>query len=238
MRSRPSIDRSSGQATSRRVAWILTAMMALLSFAAGPANAGYVEDWNTLAVVGIFPRAPLRSVLISVTVNTNYGSGPAWEYVCTSLVEGATMNYAGPGLFEVEFPSSSPYRQSQAVLACDYYTHEPNLGMDFDFYLVEATNLQGSSILRGTAMCLTQFDHDNPSLTVDSRWLCGDAHEDESVNASDALAVLRSAVGTQPCARAICDINRNGSITPADALSVLQYALGQDVSLLCGGCEP
>jgi hypothetical protein len=238
MSIRPSIDRSSEHATSRRVAWSLAAALGLLYFAAESAKAEDVEDWNTMAVVGIFPRGPLRSLSISVTVNTNYGSGPAWENVCTPLVEGATLTYTWPGMFEVEFPPSSRYRQSQAVLACDYYTHEPNLGMSFDFYLVEAINVDGNNVIRNTAMCLTQLDYDNPSLTLDSRWLCGDADDDGSVEVSDALAVLRAAVGVASCVNARCDADGNGSTAPTDALRVLQFTVGRDVSLLCSSCDP
>jgi hypothetical protein len=238
MRSRRSIDRTSGHATSRRTAWSLATLLGLLSFAAEPAKAEYVEDWESLAVVGIFPRAPLSSLTISVTINTNYGSDSAWEGVCTLLVEGATMTHEWPGLFHIEFPSSSPYRQSQAVMACDYYTHEPNLGMSFDFSLVEARNAAEHNVLPSTAMCLTQWDYDNPSQTVDSRWLCGDASGDDSVGTSDALAVLRAAVGAASCVRARCDADGDGSIAPSDALRVLQFAVGRDVSLLCSSCEP
>jgi len=231
-------DRFTGRATSRRVAWSLTAVLGLLSFAAEPAKAQYVEDWDSFAVVGIFPRGPLRRLSISVEVNTNYGIEPAGENHCTLLVEGATMTYAWPGRFQIEFPPGLPYRQSQAVLSCDYYTHEPNLGMSFDFYLDEATNEDGYGVLRSTALCLTQWDYDDPSRTLDSRWLCGDADDDESVHVSDALAVLRTAVGVGSCVNERCDVDGDRSTSPSDALRVLQFAVGRDVSLLCSACEP
>jgi hypothetical protein len=238
MSTQRSSDRASGPPTSRHLTWSLAAVLGFLAIAAQPARAQYDESWDSVAVVGIFPREPLRSLSISVTVSTNYGIDPAGSNVCTLLVEGAKIAYESPGLFKVRFVTSSPYEQSQAVLYCNYYTHEPNLGMGFDFHLVEATDIDGHDVLQGTAMCLTQLDEDNPSHTLDSRWLCGDASEDESVGTSDALAVLRAAVGAASCERKRCDADGDGSIAPSDALRVLQFAVGRDVSLLCSACEP
>ncbi len=57
-----------------------------------------------------------------------------------------------------------------------------------------------------------------------------------SPTASDALAVLKSAVGlptncdTTPC---VCDVNGNGSVTSSDALQVLQAAVGAPGLLAC-----
>jgi len=51
--------------------------------------------------------------------------------------------------------------------------------------------------------------------------------------ASDALFVLRSAVGQMTCALCDCDVNSSSSITSSDALLVLQAAVGQGVVLTC-----
>jgi len=51
--------------------------------------------------------------------------------------------------------------------------------------------------------------------------------------ASDALFVLRSAVGQMTCAPCDCDVNSSSTITSSDALVVLQAAVGQSVPLTC-----
>lgn len=51
--------------------------------------------------------------------------------------------------------------------------------------------------------------------------------------ASDALAVLRAAVGQTPCARCICDVDGSRSIVATDALLTLKRAVGQSVALAC-----
>jgi hypothetical protein len=58
--------------------------------------------------------------------------------------------------------------------------------------------------------------------------------------ASDALAVLKKAVGSvsscdaKPC---VCDVNGNGTVTASDALLTLKAAVGQAVALTCLGCS-
>jgi hypothetical protein len=56
------------------------------------------------------------------------------------------------------------------------------------------------------------------------------------VTASDALIVLRTAVGTAQCPLCVCDVNDSGGITATDALTVLRYAVGQPVTLDCPPC--
>jgi len=50
---------------------------------------------------------------------------------------------------------------------------------------------------------------------------------------SDALAVLRAAVGEIGCARCICDVDGNNAIQATDALVTLRRAVGQAVQLNC-----
>ncbi len=67
----------------------------------------------------------------------------------------------------------------------------------------------------------------------DSAPTCGDAVTDGSVTATDALAILNSAVGIFPCLLCVCDVNNNGTVTATDALIVLRKAAGQAVILNC-----
>lgn len=65
---------------------------------------------------------------------------------------------------------------------------------------------------------------------------CGDPANPPGVVSSDALLVLRAAVGSQPCDDCVCDVDRSGFVVSSDALAVLRHAVGQDVPLRCGCC--
>ncbi|MFN2425182.1 MAG: dockerin type I repeat-containing protein [Candidatus Binatia bacterium] len=66
-------------------------------------------------------------------------------------------------------------------------------------------------------------------------FVCGDVTGDGEVKASDALAVLRAAVGGNQCAEelCVCDANGNGTLTAPDALLVLRVAVGVAIELQC-----
>lgn len=51
--------------------------------------------------------------------------------------------------------------------------------------------------------------------------------------ASDALAVLRKAVGTRSCNLCVCDVDGSGSVVSTDALRTLRKAVGQEIALSC-----
>jgi hypothetical protein len=56
------------------------------------------------------------------------------------------------------------------------------------------------------------------------------------VTAADALYVLRAAVGAEPCAACVCDVDGNGAVTASDALRALRRAVGHTVELTCPPC--
>jgi len=67
-----------------------------------------------------------------------------------------------------------------------------------------------------------------PALVVHGR--------DAFINASDALAVLQTAVHIRTCPLCVCDVNDSASVTATDALIVLRFAVGQSVLLTCPAC--
>ncbi len=69
-----------------------------------------------------------------------------------------------------------------------------------------------------------------PSVT------CGDANDDHVVTASDALAVLRTAVNTFECPLCRCDVDGSGAVSASDALATLRRAVGQPAPLSCPSC--
>ncbi|MBI5504062.1 MAG: S8 family serine peptidase [Deltaproteobacteria bacterium] len=65
---------------------------------------------------------------------------------------------------------------------------------------------------------------------------CGDADGDHLVKASDALAVLREAVGGMGlCPIERCDFDGSGRVQASDALATLRRAVGQSTSSACTG---
>jgi len=70
---------------------------------------------------------------------------------------------------------------------------------------------------------------------------CGDPNDSHSHTASDALYVLRAAVGAATCEPCVCDAvspNAQAGITASDALAVLRKAVGISVPLSCPACTP
>jgi hypothetical protein len=63
--------------------------------------------------------------------------------------------------------------------------------------------------------------------------VCGDFSGDGSVNATDALGILKVVVGFNTCRIYECDVDDNGNVTATDALTVLKRAVGQQILLVC-----
>ncbi|MFN2425674.1 MAG: hypothetical protein ABR587_04410 [Candidatus Binatia bacterium] len=78
------------------------------------------------------------------------------------------------------------------------------------------------------------FVVETSNMPVD--YLCGDAVGPSGVTASDALHVLRAAVGSAQCLLCLCDADGSGKIAAGDALAVLRYGVGHDVPLRCPCC--
>jgi len=80
------------------------------------------------------------------------------------------------------------------------------------------------------------FDGDATGEACQCDGRCGDPVPPVGkVSASDALLILRAAVGLVGCPFCICDVNRSQSILASDALADLRSAVGQPVPLDCGG---
>jgi hypothetical protein len=80
---------------------------------------------------------------------------------------------------------------------------------------------------------------DSPERVCGNATCVGDAVGGEtsaSITTADALAVLRSAVGTEQCSPCRCDVDGSGAISAGDALSVLRAALSLPSNLSCPVC--
>ncbi len=70
-----------------------------------------------------------------------------------------------------------------------------------------------------------------------NRVACGDPDDSGAVNATDALVVLRVAVGIEDCDLCVCNVDSVGTFTSAsDALRVLNAAVGLPAPLTCPTC--
>lgn len=69
--------------------------------------------------------------------------------------------------------------------------------------------------------------------TMPVAFVCGDADGSGTLNASDALTALKTAVGLDDCPVSVCDVNGDGNVRSSDALSILRKAVGLDVMLTC-----
>ncbi len=66
--------------------------------------------------------------------------------------------------------------------------------------------------------------------------VCGSpVTESSPPKATDALFVLRGAVGSEECPACACDVNDSGTVVATDALTVLNAAVGLPVNLVCPG---
>ena len=66
--------------------------------------------------------------------------------------------------------------------------------------------------------------------------LCGvPVSMSDTPTASDALFILRAAVGSEPCEICVCDLNNDEIVTAADALNALKVAVGSSGQRDCGG---
>jgi hypothetical protein len=71
------------------------------------------------------------------------------------------------------------------------------------------------------------------TTTIGQDGLCGDADDNGSITASDALLTLRTAVGVATCAVSLCDVNADGVINTTDSLRILRKAVGIGGDLGC-----
>lgn len=66
--------------------------------------------------------------------------------------------------------------------------------------------------------------------------VCGDATGGGGITATDALVVLKTAVGSRECLPCLCDVDAGGTIASSDALKTLRFAVSGTGSLHCSAC--
>jgi hypothetical protein len=94
----------------------------------------------------------------------------------------------------------------------------------------------GTVVFTGTLDEIRLADSAEPYLLL-PEFECGDAALNGGVNATDALAALRTSVGTAECPLCVGDVNGSSAMTAVDALMILGFAVGQPIELSCPACE-
>lgn len=130
-------------------------------------------------------------------------------------------------------------------MAGDLSDHYP-VAVTFDYATVTTTTTTTTTVSTSTSSTMS-----TTSTTIAPMRPCGDpialvaplegdAKAAElharTVVASDALFVLKAAVGLVSCPLCTCDTDNSGKVTASDALRVLRKAVGQIVTLNCPAC--
>ena len=104
----------------------------------------------------------------------------------------------------------------------------------FVINVLDATNTSDETITLATEVSVSCSDVlDEPTPSFLRTVACGDADASGKLTASDALAILKSALKLGPCPTARCDADGSGLVGATDALLVLKAALRMPVALVC-----
>ncbi len=127
-----------------------------------------------------------------------------------------------------------------ALVECMFDFHHQEIFRVLDILFPCSTDC-GNAILDPEELC---DDGDNEFAFGDfcrrncTSVACGDPNDSGQVNATDALFVLRTAVGLESCDLQVCDANGDLRTTASDALRVLMFSVGLPVGLNCPILSP
>ncbi len=95
----------------------------------------------------------------------------------------------------------------------------------------------GNGVVDGAEDCDDGNDEDGDGCDDDCTGIvCGDANGNDTVQSSDALLVLRAAIGQAvSCPVQLCDTDGDQVLRASDSLRVLKRAVGQSVVMICAG---
>jgi hypothetical protein len=209
-------------------------------------HAGYSYWWLNLLVYVNYEDAPGDFV------------GSSVDAACETLAEDVTLDPDDNEDIRLlsAFALAGPFDQSlegpRDVMRCKW-TPTSRVPEPADFDLSDSVALNGAFILVDAEMTISNIDCSGvvlPSTTTTTtsgptttsttstlpEAVCGDYDGNAKVLVSDALGVLRTAVGSSECDACHCDVTGDGSVSIADALATLKLAVGTEVPTLCPGC--
>jgi hypothetical protein len=161
------------------------------------------------------------------------------RYECSSLIPEVSLtagNLPDDGWQAENFPEGFQGPATLASCVADFDHFEcPPLLEELPTITYEAEGPEGP-LSELPSICVARVEcNDWPCVQTGPfvADVCGDPDRSGDVQTTDALLVLRAAVGEISCAPAQCDADRSGSLSAADALRVLRTAVGIAGSLLC-----
>lgn len=178
--------------------------------------------------------------------------GDANNVSCTWL--GGTLGNAGDSdqfktLTLTMVGTPNPIKGPKDVVKCTWIpTSRFPLKSDFDLTAQSGTNTSfqqvPANITVTTIVCSGDLTTTTTTTTTTSSTTtttipakaCGDFDGSGKLQTSDALAVLRAAVGQASCVLCLCDIDGGGTLGATDALLALKKAVGLTVTLKCPAC--
>ena len=163
---------------------------------------------------------------------------------CMSLYDGATATFADDdsGTLSVSYESDTGIPTLAALGSCRLAAPSEPAGNVFPIEVARQLDTAGASLSPQVPIVVLGIDCDlttttlvtsTTTTTTISTVLCGDVTGNGSIQVTDALFILRSAVGAETCAPSICDTDASGTITVSDALRVLRISVGLAATLSC-----
>jgi hypothetical protein len=222
--------------------FVRVAACAALLAAVAPATADEVTCQITF-------RVGTSTQLFSVAANPSYADAPGEFKGQSTLIECEALNSSIVSVGDADLArglaigivgSPTPISGPKDVLRCTWLPSSrlPVAG-DFDMSEQTAFTTGFQEVHPDFHISDIECDGVVGSTTTTTELppaVCGDFDENGKVAISDALAVLRTAVGVLQCAPCVCDVDGNGSVSISDALVVLRIAVGQNPNTNCSDC--
>ena len=133
-----------------------------------------------------------------------------------------------------EYPPATAFPLPELV-ECMYHFHHTDIFRFVDILFPCSTDCGNARLDREEGCDDGDIESQQGDLCRNNctRVACGDPTDDGVRNITDALFILRAAVGLQSCALQICDVDSSLKITTADALRSLMFSVGLPVELFC-----
>jgi hypothetical protein len=112
---------------------------------------------------------------------------------------------------------------------------------EFDLSVQTATDMEGDPVDPDVTISELDCDWDGvitttTTTTIPAPVVCGDFNKDGDLQVTDALGIMRTAVGNVSCLACVCDVDGNGVKSVIDALIALKLAVGVTVPTNCAPC--
>ena len=152
----------------------------------------------------------------------------------SAIVDDGDLVWVGPSVVEEGVVLTAGRRGDGAVQIYAPVTYQGGSSVShYDTRLSPDELMEPFAVAAYRDLDLTQAMLKDIGWTIVEKPDCGDANDDGSTSAADALIALKAAVGSAQCDDLACDVNFSETITAADALLLLKRAVGQNVSLVC-----